>query len=48
MPCPEGGRPQLVKVEGADEEIECDLVIPAVSQACDLQILPKEWELKKV
>ena len=46
IPCEESGRSQLVKVEGADEEIECDFVIPAVSQACDLQILPKEWEIK--
>ncbi len=45
IPDPDGGRAQLKKIEGADFEIECDLVIPAVSQACDLQILPKEWEL---
>jgi formate dehydrogenase beta subunit len=35
----------LVKVEGGDFEIECDYLIPAVSQALDKQILPKEWEL---
>ncbi len=46
IPDPDGGRAQLVKIEGADEVIECDFIIPAVSQACDLQILPKEWELK--
>jgi len=46
VPDPDGGRPQLVKIEGADFEIECDFVIPAVSQAADLQILPKEWELE--
>jgi formate dehydrogenase beta subunit len=46
VPDPDGGRPQLVKVEGASEDIECDFVIPAVSQSADLQILPKEWELK--
>jgi formate dehydrogenase beta subunit len=46
VPDPDGGRPQLVKIEGADFEIECDYVIPAVSQAADLQILPKEWELE--
>jgi formate dehydrogenase beta subunit len=45
VPDPNGGRAQLIKIEGADEIIECDFVIPAVSQACDLQILPKEWEL---
>ncbi len=46
VPDPDGGRPQLVKIEGADFEIECDYVIPAVSQAADLQILPKDWELE--
>lgn len=46
VPDPDGGRPQLVKIEGADMQIDCDYVIPAVSQACDLQILPKEWELE--
>ncbi len=46
VPASDGGRPELVKIEGADMEIECDFVIPAVSQACDLQILPKEWELE--
>jgi len=25
--------------------LECDYLIPAVSQSSDLQILPKEWEL---
>ncbi len=45
MPDPEGGRPQLVKVEGGDFEIECDYLIPAVSQALDTHILPKEWGL---
>ena len=46
VPDPDGGRAQLVKIEGADIDIECDYLIPAVSQACDLQILPKEWELE--
>ncbi|MEA2049381.1 MAG: FAD-dependent oxidoreductase [Campylobacterota bacterium] len=46
VPDPNGGRAQLVKIEGADIDIECDYLIPAVSQACDLQILPKEWELE--
>ena len=45
-PDPDGGRPKLVKVEGASEDIDCDYVIPAVSQACDLQILPQDWELE--
>ena len=46
VPDPNGGRAQLIKIEGADLSIDCDYVIPAVSQACDLQILPKEWELE--
>jgi formate dehydrogenase beta subunit len=46
IPDPDGGRPQLVKVEGASEDVECDYVVPAVSQAADLQILPEEWELE--
>lgn len=43
---PNGGRPQLVKIEGGSENIECDYVIPAVSQACDLQILPEDWNIE--
>ena len=46
VPDPNGGRAQLVKIDGADFSIECDFVIPAVSQSSDLQILPDEWELK--
>ena len=46
VPDPDGGRPKLVKIEGADFEIECDWLIPAVSQAADLSILPEEWDLK--
>ncbi len=46
QPDPDGGRPQLVKVEGASFEIPCDYVVPAVSQSADLQILPEEWELE--
>jgi formate dehydrogenase beta subunit len=45
QPDPNGGRPQLAKVEGADFEVPCDFVIPAVSQSADLQLLPKEWNL---
>ena len=45
VPDPDGGRPQLVKIEGASETIECDYVVPAVSQALDTQILPEEWEI---
>jgi formate dehydrogenase beta subunit len=46
VPDPDGGRPQLVKIEGANFEIECDWLIPAVSQSADLKILPEEWDLK--
>jgi formate dehydrogenase beta subunit len=46
VPDPNGGRAQLVKIEGADFEIECDYLIPAVSQALDLQILPEEWNIE--
>ncbi|NPA29527.1 MAG: FAD-dependent oxidoreductase [Epsilonproteobacteria bacterium] len=46
VPDPNGGRPQLVKIEGADFIIECDYLIPAVSQSADLGLLPEEWELE--
>ncbi len=46
VPDPNGGRAQLVKIEGGDIEIDCDYLIPAVSQAADLQILPKDWNLE--
>ena len=46
VPDPNGGRAKLVKIEGGDFEIECDYLIPAVSQAADLQLIPDEWEVK--
>ncbi|NOR58329.1 MAG: NAD(P)-binding protein [Sulfurimonas sp.] len=46
VPDPDGGRAQLVKVEGADYNIDADFLIPAVSQAADLDLLPEEWELE--
>ena len=46
VPDPNGGRAKLVKIEGADFDIECDYLIPAVSQAADLQILPEEWNVE--
>jgi len=46
VPDPNGGRDKLVKIEGADFEIECDYLIPAVSQDADLTYLPEEWELE--
>jgi formate dehydrogenase beta subunit len=46
VPDPDGGRAQLVKIEGASETIEVDYLIPAVSQSADLDFLPPEWELE--
>ena len=46
VPNPDGGRPQLVKIEGGDFEIECDFLIPAVSQSADLQLLPEDWNIE--
>jgi len=46
IPDPDGGRAQLVKIEDGDFEIECDYLIPAVSQALDTQILPEEWNIE--
>ena len=46
VPDPNGGRPQLQKIEGADFFIECDYLIPAVSQSADLQLLPEEWNIE--
>ncbi|MEA2100178.1 MAG: FAD-dependent oxidoreductase [Campylobacterota bacterium] len=45
VPDPNGGRAQLVKIEGASETIQFDYLVPAVSQAADLRFLPEEWEL---
>ena len=47
VPDPNGGRAQLVKIEGADFNIPCDYLIPAVSQDADLSFLPEEWEIEK-
>jgi len=46
VPDPNGGRAQLLKIEGEDFEIECDYLIPAVSQAADLQLIPEEWNIE--
>lgn len=43
----DGGRPQLIPVEGADFEIEADYLMPAVSQDADLGHLPEEWEIEQ-
>ncbi len=46
VPDPNGGRAQLVKIEDGDFEIECDYLIPAVSQAADLQLIPEAWNIE--
>lgn len=47
VPDPDGGRPQLVKIEGESYTIETDYLIPAVSQSADLDLLPEEWDIEK-
>ncbi|MEA3523398.1 MAG: FAD-dependent oxidoreductase [Campylobacterota bacterium] len=46
VPDPNGGRAQLLKIEGADFNREVDFLIPAVSQSADLDLLPEEWDLE--
>ena len=46
VPDPDGGRPQLVKIEGESYTIETDYLIPAVSQSADLDLLPQEWDIE--
>lgn len=46
VPDPDGGRPQLVKIEGESYTIETDYLIPAVSQSADLDLLPEEWDIE--
>ncbi len=46
VPDPNGGRPNLEKVEGASFEMEVDYLIPAVSQSADLDFIPEEWGLE--
>lgn len=46
VPDPNGGRAQLVKIEGESYEIQADYLIPAVSQSADLKLLPEEWEIE--
>ncbi len=46
VPDPNGGRAQLVKIEDGDFDIECDYLIPAVSQSADLQLLPEDWNIE--
>jgi len=46
VPDPNGGRAQLVKIEGESYTIETDFLIPAVSQSADLDLLPEEWEIE--
>jgi len=46
VPDPNGGRAQLVKIEGESYTIETDYLIPAVSQSADLDLLPEEWNIE--
>ncbi len=46
VPDPDGGRANLVKVEGADFILDVDYLIPAVSQDADLKYIPEEWALE--
>jgi len=46
VPDPNGGRAQLVKIEGATETIQFDYLIPAVSQSAEWSHLPEEWDLE--
>ena len=46
VPDPNGGRPELVKIEGESYAIEADYLIPAVSQSADLDLLPEEWNIE--
>ncbi len=39
---PKGGRPRPVLIEGSEEVIECDTVIPAIGQQADYSFLPEE------
>lgn len=47
VPNPEGGRAKLLKKEGEDFNIECDYLIPAVSQDADLSLIPEEWNIEQ-
>lgn len=38
----EGRRPKPVLIEGSEEVIECDTIIPAIGQAADYKFLPDE------
>ena len=45
VPDPNGGRAQLLKIDGADFSRDVDFLIPAVSQSANLDLLPEEWEI---
>ncbi|MGL1893185.1 MAG: FAD-dependent oxidoreductase [Spirochaetaceae bacterium] len=42
VPDPKGGRPRPVKIEGSEECIECDTIIPAIGQKANYEFLPEE------
>lgn len=39
---PKGGRPRPVLIEGSEEMIECDTVIPAIGQKADFSFIPEK------
>ena len=45
IPDPNGGRAKMNHIIGGDYFIECDYLIPAVSQSANLDFLPQEWGL---
>jgi NADPH-dependent glutamate synthase beta subunit-like oxidoreductase len=42
VPDDRGGRPRPKLIEGSEEVIECDTVVPAIGQQADYQFLPPE------
>lgn len=46
IPDEKGGRPNPKLIEGSEEYIECDTVIPAIGQGADYQFLPADISAK--
>ncbi len=46
IPDEKGGRPRPQLIEGSEEVVECDTVIPAIGQGADYQFLPEENSAK--
>lgn len=43
---PDSPKGELIKIEQPSIELECDILIPAVSQISDFSYLPKEWGIE--